>query len=160
LRKPERGQFGFASISRPGNVGVSFVDVMPIVIGFGGGFFANGKPTANAPETVKALEFLKQVYDENLIPRGVDVNVYRQMVQEGKVGMYVSGPFIAAATEQRNPETYKALRTTTLPFPGSGRTIAVTVFWSIPKGAKNSDLARKFLTMLLDDKWQKSVVKW
>jgi len=160
LRKPDKQQFGFATISKPGNVGVSFVDVMPIVVGFGGGFFADGKPAATAPVNVAALKFLKQLYDEGLIPRGTDVNAYRQMFQDGKVAMYVSGPFMAAATEQRSPETYRALRTTLLPFPGDGRTIAVTVFWAIPKGAQNPDLAKRFLTTLLEDRWQKSIVKW
>ena len=62
-----------------------------IVVGFGGGFFKDGKPSANAPETVAALKFIKGLYDEQLIPRGMEPNAYRQMFAQGKVAMYHPG---------------------------------------------------------------------
>jgi multiple sugar transport system substrate-binding protein len=157
LRKPGTQQFGFVTMSKPGNQGVAYIEVNALVVGFGGGFFKDGKPTANAPQTVAALKFLKTLYDEGLIPRGMDTNAYRQLFIQGKVGMYATGPFIAGIVAKENKETYASLRAVPLPLPGK-TTMAVTVFLAVPKAAKNKDLAAKLIIRLLKDDMQRSIV--
>ncbi len=51
LRRQDVQQFGFATVSKPGASSLLYIEIMPIVIGFGGGFFTDGKPSANAPAT-------------------------------------------------------------------------------------------------------------
>jgi ABC-type glycerol-3-phosphate transport system substrate-binding protein len=157
LRKPNSQQFGFMTMSKPGNQSVAYIEVNALVVGFGGGFFKDGKPTANAPQTVAALKFLKTLYDEGLIPRGMDSNAYRQLFIQGKVAMYATGPFIAGIVAKEKPETYASLRAIPLPLPGKS-TMAVTVFLAVPKAAKNKDLAAKLIMRMLKDDMQTLIV--
>jgi multiple sugar transport system substrate-binding protein len=152
LRNPGAQQFGFMNIAKPGAAALTYIEIMPIVAGFGGGFFKGGKPSANAPETVSALRFLKTLYDEQLTPR-VDNPTYKQMFAEGKVATYVAGAFMASVVEGINKNTYSDLKSEALPLP-SGKTISVTVFLGIPKSAKNKDLAAKVLIRMLRDDMQ------
>ncbi|TIU42717.1 sugar ABC transporter substrate-binding protein [Mesorhizobium sp.] len=153
LRKPEAQQFGFATASKPGNASLNFIETSPLIVGFGGGYFKDGKPSANSPETIAALRFYKQLFDENLIPRGVETGVYRDMFAHGKVGMYATGSFIASVVEGADKDVYKDLRATPLPFPG-GQTVSVTVFLGVPKGAKNKDAAAAVLMRMLKSDFQ------
>src|SRR5262249_44170109 len=128
-----------------------------IVAGFGGGFFKDGKPNATAPETIAALRFIKSLHDEQLIPRGMEVNAYRQLFIEGKVGMYSTGAFFAASVASGNKETFAHLHAIPLPFP-SGKTISITVFLGVPKAARNKDLAARLLMRMLKDDIQERIV--
>jgi len=157
MRRPDKLQFGYATVSKPGNTAVAYIEMMPIVAGFGGGFFKDGKPNATAPETVAALRFIKSLHEEQLIPRGMEVNVYRQLFVEGKVGMYATGAFFAASVANGNKDTFAHLNAIPLPFP-SGKTTAITVFLGVPKAAKNKDLAARLLMRMLKDDIQARIV--
>ncbi|MER9890116.1 extracellular solute-binding protein [Mesorhizobium sp. M0114] len=69
LRNPAKQQFGFYSLSTSGPAQEAYLRTAPIIYGFGGAWFKEGQPTANSPETIAALKFIKKVYDENLVPR-------------------------------------------------------------------------------------------
>lgn len=157
LRKPEAQQFGFATVSKPGAANLLYIEIMPIVAGFGGGFFKDGKPSANSPQTIAALKFIKTLYDEQLIPRGMDTQTYRQLFVQGKVGMYATGAFFASVVSSGNKETFANLRAMPLPMP-SGSTISLTAFLGVPKAAKNKDQAAKLLMRLLKDDMQAAIV--
>jgi multiple sugar transport system substrate-binding protein len=157
LRKPDAQQFGYATISKPGAANLLYIEIMPIVAGFGGGFFKDGKPSANSPQTVAALRFIKTLYDDQLIPRGMDTQTYRQLFVQGKVGMYATGAFFASVVNNGNKETYANLRAMPLPMPG-GSTISITAFLGVPKAAKNKEQAAKLLMRLLMDDLQAAIV--
>jgi multiple sugar transport system substrate-binding protein len=158
LRIPEEQQFGYAIFSKPGAADVFYIEMSPITIGMGGGFFRDGKPRVTDPEFVEALAFYKRIYDEGLIPRGVDHSTYRQMFIQGKVAMYASGGFMVGATQGGNEETYAHLRTIELPFH-DGRSFTLSSFLGIPKGAPNKEAAARFLMTMLEDHWQQRVVE-
>lgn len=158
LRDPAKQQFGYATFSKPGAADVFYIEMSPITIGMGGGFFKAGKPRVTDPEMVNALKFYKKIYDEGLIPRGVDHSTYRQMFIHGKIAMYGSGGFMVGGTEAGNPETYKNLRTTDIPFY-QGRSFTLSSFLAVPKKAPNKALATKLLMTMLQDKWQQRVVE-
>lgn len=158
LRNPGMQQFGFATVSKPEGANLLYIEIMPIVIGMGGGFFTDGQPSANAPKTVEALKFIKSIYDHELIPRGMDTPSYRQLFAQGKVGMYATGAFFAGVVEKANKNTFANLGAVPLPFP-SGKTMSLTAFLAVPKGAKNKDLAAKLLMRMLKDDIQKEIVE-
>src|SRR5947207_913729 len=157
LRKEDLQQFRFGTVSKPGSANFLYIEIMPIVVGFGGGFFKDGKPSANAPETVAALKFIKGLFDEQLIPRGMEPNAYRQMFAQGKVAMYATGGFFAATVDSMNKETYANLRAEPLPLP-SDKAMSITVFLGVPKAAKNKELAAKLLMRMLQDDMQRKIV--
>ena len=153
LRDESEGQFGFATATTPGSPQGMFFEHAPIIFGFGGAYFEDGVPTVTKPETIAALEFLKEIYDEGLIPKGTDTATYRNMLHEGKVAMYVGGAYMVA----RAPEEIRGdLRTVELPFLG-GETGAINVFLGIPEGAKQADAAAEVLMTMLEDDFQ---YKW
>ncbi|MDK1493711.1 sugar ABC transporter substrate-binding protein [Sinorhizobium sp. 7-81] len=158
LRQPAAQQFGYATASKPGNASLNYIEISPLIVGFGGGFFKEGRPSANSPETIAALKLYKQLFDENLIPRGVETGVYRDMFAHGKVGMYAAGSFIAGVVENADKDVYKDLRAVPLPFPGH-QTVSVTVFLGIPKGAKNKDAAAAVLMRMLKDDFQLKIAQ-
>ncbi|TIR48668.1 MAG: sugar ABC transporter substrate-binding protein [Mesorhizobium sp.] len=158
LTDPEARQFGFALPAKPGSGNTMYIEIMPLIAGFGGGFFKDGKPSADSPETIAALKLYQRLYAENLIPRGVDLVNYRNMFAQGKIGMYASGSFMASVTANANPEVYKNLRAEVLPFPGH-QTISVNVFFGIPKTAKNKELAAKVLMRMLSDDMQLKIAQ-
>src|SRR5262249_32528187 len=63
LRDPAKQQFGFATLTGSDSPDATYLELMPIVAGFGGAFVRDGKPVADSPETVAALDFLKQQTD-------------------------------------------------------------------------------------------------
>ena len=157
LRKPDTQQFGYATVSKPGAANLLYIEIMPIVAGFGGGFFKDGRPSADAPETVAALKFVKTLYDDQIIPRGMDTPTYRQLFVQGKVAMYATGSFFAGVVAAGDKETFGNLRAEPLPFP-SGRSMSITAFLAVPKASKNKELATKLLMRLLKDDMQAAIV--
>lgn len=158
LRKRETQQWGFATYAKPGDPNNLFSEIMPIIAGFGGAFFEKGAPTATKPETVEALKFYKQIYDEDLIPRGLDINAYRQLFAEGKIAMYASGPFMSGLVRKASAERMAELGATALPFPGN-RTFALSVFLGIGKTAEHKDAAARVLLAATSQRWQSEVLK-
>jgi len=156
LRDPQKGQFGFATMAASGAASSTYLEIMPIIVGFGGSFVKDGRANATAPETIAALQFIKDLYDEQLIPIGQDFLVYRDMLCAGKVASLTIGGFIYGTCEAKNPEVASQLSAAPLPFPGGG-TISVNTFWAIPRDAKDKDAAARFLMKLLEDKWQRLV---
>lgn len=158
LRDKDNGQFGFATWAKAGDPNTLYLETAPIVFGFGGAFFEKGQPTATKPETVEALRFYKKLYDESLIPKGMDSNGYRQMFVQGKIAMYAGGPYMGALVEKASAERGKELAAEALPFPGN-RTFALSVFMGIGKSAKSKDAAAKVLAALASRDWQNKLLE-
>jgi multiple sugar transport system substrate-binding protein len=158
LRDPEQQQFGYATMATSTAANATYLEIMPIVVGFGGAFVKDGQANATAPETVAALQWIKDQYDEQLIPIGQDHLTYRNMFVQGKVASLTIGAFIYGVASNDNPEVASQLTATALPFPGDG-TIAVDTFLAVPKDAKNKDAAARFLMKILEDKWQPRITE-
>lgn len=158
LRDPDKQQFGYATLTASSASNVTYLEIMPIIAGFGGAFVKDGQATATAPETVAALQWIKNLYDEQLIPIGQDQPTFRSTFVQGKVASLTIGAFIYGVASNDNPEVASQLSATALPFPGGG-TISVNTFLAVPKDAKNKDAAAKFLMKVLEDKWQPRITE-
>jgi ABC-type glycerol-3-phosphate transport system substrate-binding protein len=156
LHDPAKQQFGFATLTGSDSPDATYLELMPIVAGFGGAFVRGGKPVADSPETVAALDFLKQQTDKGLIPKAMTQANYRDAFIAGKVAMTAIGGFIIGQATAKNPPVGQALLATPLPLPGT--TISVNVFVAVPKAAKHKDLAIKFIQELLQSDIQGKVV--
>lgn len=156
LRKPDSQQFGIAMGGSPQPANLIYLEIAPLISGYGGAWFTDGKPTANSQQIRDALTFYKKIYDEGLIPRGVPVANYRDMFYSGKLAMYAAGPFVGPVTKSKNPEIYANLGAVPLPFP-AGHSFTLTVYNAIPKGAPHPDAAGKLLAEMLTEKQQNRV---
>jgi len=158
LTKPSSRQYALGTVTGNDTADATYLELMPYIVGFGGAFVTNGHATANSPQVVAALDFLKSAVTNGQAPKGQTQNGYRQQLAAGKVAMAAIGAFIIGTAAGQNPSVGKALKPTTLPLP-SGRTIAVNTFLTIPKGAKNKALAAKFIVQSLQAQYQQKIAE-
>lgn len=145
--------YGFGAVTGSDSPAATYLDIMPIIAGFGGAFVEDGEATATKPETVEALEFIKSNVDAGLLPIGQTQAAYREAFSAGKIASSAVGGFIFDHTREKNPEVAEQLAATPLPFPGGG-TVAVNVFLAIPADAENKDVACDFIASSLDEQLQ------
>lgn len=143
-----KGQFGTAFDSKQGDPTTLFIQLTPLIYGIGGSIFTNGRPTANDPKTVQAIEFIQKLWVDNLVPRGLDAVTVNNLVIQGKVAATINGAFVFIEGKQSNPSV--AANLTAIKNPLSGKNMRATAWWAIPSKAKHPDLAKAYLTALLD----------
>lgn len=148
LTDAANGVYGAAFVTG----GASPVDIyqylMPIVAGFGGVFVDEGTPTATSPEVIEALEFLKGMYNDGLVPAGVGSAEIVDAYGANKIGSVVTGPFLVGVGKDTNPDNADDYTLTQIPF--ANPTVSVNVFLSMPKAAKNKDAAAAFILGAVD----------
>jgi multiple sugar transport system substrate-binding protein len=157
LTRADRQQFGLSLASKAGDATGLFIQIMPIVIGMGGHFFKDGKLTATDPNVISALTLVKELWDNNSVPRGLDAVGANTLIYEGKAASTLSGPFIIGQTKSANPDTASKLEVVPSPLP-SGTTLVVSAFWAVPAKAKNRELGAKFVMHMLRPEGQRAII--
>ena len=158
LTKPSSQQYALGFVTGNDAADPTYLELMPYIAGFGGAFVTDGHATANSPQVVAALDFLKSAVTDGQAPKGQTQSGYRQQLIAGKVAMAAIGTFIIGTAASQNPSVGKAFKSTSLPLP-SGRTIAVNTFMTIPKGARHKALAAKFIVQSLQAQYQQKIVE-
>ena len=161
LRKtsdPQSGQFGMGIATKSGDPTGLMIQLMPIVLGFGASFYNGSKPTATDPKVIAALQFVKDLWDNNQIPRGLDAVTINNLVSQGKIASIISGSFIYFQTLTSNPTVGAQLWAGKNPLP-SLTTMRATAWWGVPKNAKNKDLAAKYIMLLLQPYQQRHQIE-
>ena len=112
------------------------------VIGFGGRWAADGKPTVNSPPVVAAVRFFKELYDAGVFPKGVDSATYRRMFYHEKVAMLTDNQNHIVISRTQNP----AIEVEAVPPPFKQPvTHAESVFLTVPKAARHPKEAAAFV---------------
>jgi multiple sugar transport system substrate-binding protein len=161
LRKttdPGQGRFGVGLASKEGDATGLFIQLMPFVLGFGGQFFNGREPTATAAKTIESLEFVKMLWDDNLVPRSLDAVTVNNLMAQGKVATMISGAFIIGLAKESNPKVGAELTIADNPLP-SGITMRATAWWGVPAKARNPELGKKYLQALLQPEVQQQFQK-
>ena len=146
LTNEEKQQFGYAMRHMVVDQSGGWYELSAWVFNFGGRWAIDGKPTVNTPEVIEAIEFVKKLYDEGVMPKATDAATYRKMCWEGKVAMLtdnvstLSGLIIGSGRDD-------LFLTTTFPYKNIDQpvTFATGVMFSIPSAAENKETAAKFL---------------
>jgi len=159
IRNTDTQTFGFATMATSAAPSTTYLEIMPVIAGFSRGFVVDGKANANSPETIAALQLLKDLYDERLIPIGQDFQVYRSLFTEEKVASLTIGAFMRNVASNANPSISTRIQVAPLPFP-SGNTISVNNYLAVPRDAKNKEAAIKFILKVLEDQWQPKVTEF
>ena len=152
------GQFGMGIATKAGDPTGLMIQLMPIVLGFGGSFYAGSKPTATDPKVIAALEFVKGLWDGNQIPRGLDAVTINNLVSQGKIASIISGSFVLLQTVRSNPPVGSQLTVAKNPLPSS-TTMRATAWWGVPKKAQNKDLGARYIMELLQTDQQQQQVE-
>jgi multiple sugar transport system substrate-binding protein len=153
------GKFGYAFLDVAGNWQEEIIDLFIWTIGFGGQYGdANGKPTLNTPEIVKAVTYLKKMFDAGSVPKDTDKATYQKMFGAGKVGTLIDGMWMYGLLLSSDSTLKGDFATAPLPFP----TQRVAAFFegnSIPKASKHPKEAAKLVEFLSNTEQQTRVVK-
>jgi multiple sugar transport system substrate-binding protein len=121
--------------------------LLSFVAGQGGNFVRNGKPTTMEPEVIKGVSLYKELVDADVAPVGLPVNVHREMFFNGKIGMYIDGPWNFAIIEKQNPDLYPAMDALDNPWPNKAAIGGPNHILVIPKGAANKAMAGNFINL-------------
>lgn len=149
-----RGQFGTAFDSKQGDATTFFIQLTPFLFSLGGNFFANGKPSANDPHTIAAVEFVQKLWRDNLVPRGLDAVTVNDLVIQGKVAATINGAFVIVEGQQNNPTVAKHLQAIKNPLPG--KNMRATAWWCVPTKAQHLELGKAYLAALLEKNVQET----
>jgi multiple sugar transport system substrate-binding protein len=155
---PRSGQFGMGIATKSGDPTGLMIQLMPVVLGFGASFYDGTRPTAADPKVISALRFVKDLWDNNEIPRGLDAVTINNLVTQGKIASIISGSFVYFQAQKANPAVGAQLWAGKNPLP-SPATMRATAWWGVPKSAKHKDLAAKYILLLLQPVQQKRQVE-
>lgn len=149
---------GYAAMINPGNWQEGLYDLAIWTIGLGGHYGKDGLPTLNSPEVIKAVTYLKQLFDAGVMPKEVDKGTYRKMFATGDVGTLIDGPWIYEMAVGWDSSVKGDYEVADLPFP----TQRVTSFFeglSISSKSKHPKEAAKLIEFLCSPEQQKSLVE-
>src|SRR5690606_38039425 len=153
--KDATGEWGYAAPTDTAQVLDTYIVTMQWVLGFGGDWAnADGKATADSPETVDGMRMFQSLLDADVVPRGVNVENSRALFKDGKAAFMIDGPWSLTFVKAENPDLYQDLGYAAPPTPTKA---AVTGggFMTLPKASKNQDIAWEYLAMINEEPWQR-----
>lgn len=114
-------------------------------LAFGGQFATpTGEWTVDSPEVVKALSFMKTMYDEELVPRGLTEADQRSLFATGRTSMTIDGQWQFPFIQENNPDNYDCYKSALHPWKGP-TTGGTNTALAVNANAENRDLALKFI---------------
>lgn len=120
----------------------------------GGGVIDGDTITADSPENLEGLEYLKSLYDAGALrfPAELDAGWGGEALGAGKAAMVIEGPWIKGIAGDFPDTQY---RTVELPAgPGGPGTFTFSTCWGIPEGSDTADAATDFVEFLTSDEQQ------
>ena len=116
-----------------------------------GGEFSNGtEPTVNTPEVVEALTFMKTLYDEELIPRGLLEDDQRALFANGTSAMEIDGNWQVPFVETIDPARAAQIEAAAVPWDGPA-TGGPNQVVAVSADSANKQAATDFVTFLASD---------
>jgi multiple sugar transport system substrate-binding protein len=159
IRKATRrdaGVFGYTFASKAGDATGIFNTMGPIIIGHGGNFTsAEGRPTANDPRVVQALELIKRIWDADCVPRGLDAPAANRLTFDGRVALTLTGSFVFGAA---TPDTRPHLIASPSPLP-SPTLMRASSWYGVSARGRNRDATTAWLIHMLSPESQAKIVE-
>lgn len=148
---------GYASMINPGNWSEGSIDLSIWIIGLGGHYGKDGKPTLNSPEVIKAVTYLKELYDADVMVKETDKGTYRKMFATGNIGTLIDGQFLYSMACGWDPTLTDDYEVADLPFP-TQHSAAFFEGLSVSKSSKYPAEAAKFIEFLCSKEQQQKLV--
>lgn len=120
-----------------------------------GGSFADeqGNFTLDSEPAVKALEFMKQIYDSGAVPKGMKEADLRSLFATGGTAMTIDGQWQFPFIEKNNAENFDCYTSARHPWDGPG-TGGVNMALAINADSDNPEMAWEFIAMALGPELQ------
>ena len=153
--KEATGITGFAVRHRLAEETPWWIDFNNWVVGFGGGWSADGQLTIASPENIAAVELYKEMYDSGAFAVGDDASTFRTKFSEGQLAMMIDATGAPPAMiSDTVPST--SMMASPLPFPELA-TSQVGIYFGINANTENSALAEDFMKWFLSPQAQQQV---
>jgi multiple sugar transport system substrate-binding protein len=113
------------------------------------------RPAFNGPEGQESAQFLKEMIDEGLTQPNPAESVRKDMETafvEGKLGMVITGPWLARRLQTEAPSLDYGL--STIPYQTTSTTLAAQDTLILFKQAENKEAAWKFVEFLYADEYR------
>jgi multiple sugar transport system substrate-binding protein len=113
------------------------------------------RPSFNGPEGQEAIQFMKGMVDDGLTQPNPSESVRKDMETtfvEGKLGMVITGPWLATTLKTTAPDLDYGL--STIPYQTTPITLATMDTLILFKQAENKDAAWKFIEFLYADEYR------
>lgn len=145
-------QFGYSLTTKMDNNAYIY-GTQQFVIGMGGSWGKDGKPTAADPLNKKGIELERDMIKAGVVPMGADRIQAREIFWQGKAAMILEGPWVMTSVRSENPKLLPDVGVTLIPFPkqvsGSSNGFAIA------KNQKQKELAWEFIQMVTSEEWMK-----
>jgi ABC-type glycerol-3-phosphate transport system substrate-binding protein len=116
-------------------------------IAHGGRFVDDqGNFTLNSEPVVKALTYMKQLYDAGVVPRGLTEADQRSLFATGKTAMTIDGQWQFPFIQKNNPDNFECYKAARHPWEGPG-TGGVNMAIGINAAAENPEAAWAFIEL-------------
>nr|WP_297110977.1 extracellular solute-binding protein [Tessaracoccus sp.] len=136
-------------------MGAEYARVGVFMAQAGGGLMKDGTVTANSPENIAALDFVKSMLDDGSLkwPADLGAGWGGEAFGNAKAAMVIEGPWIAGALKNDFPDVkYQVIE---LPAgPGGKGTFTFSNCWGIAEGQKTAATAQKLVEFLTSDEQQ------
>jgi len=153
--KAKTGAWGYAAPTDTAEVLDTYIVTMQWVLGFGGDWAnAQGKATADSPETVAGMRAFQALLDAKVVPQGMNVENNRALFKDGKAAFMIDGPWSLTFVKTENPPLYKDMGYGAPPTPTQAA-ITGGAFMTLPKAGKNQEAAWSYLAMINEEAWQR-----
>lgn len=132
--------------------------VVNFVVGLGGHFAKDGKPTATDPKTIDGLKWYKKFVDAGVTPLGQNNPTLRPLMWSGKMAFWLDGAWFMGMVDQNKGTAASDLATAVMPFPsGNGRTSVQCL--TMPKSAPNKKNAGAYIDFLCQPEQQLAMLQ-
>ncbi|GAA6210172.1 sugar ABC transporter substrate-binding protein [Cognatishimia sp. WU-CL00825] len=128
--------------------------ILNFVLGAGGDWTVDGKPTFDSEGTIEGLRRWKQLFDEGLTPRDLGTSDMRQLHIEGHIAMLLDGPWVRGVQKRAAEDMLPNLKLAKTPFspPVGGTSNVLAIPSDISDERKN--LVWDFIQIAASEKYQ------
>jgi multiple sugar transport system substrate-binding protein len=127
------------------------------VLAHGAHWTDNGKWKLTDPKVVKAVQYVKDLYDAGVSPLSAQPNLLRELFWQEKLAMHIDGPWYWAQIEKGNPGMVKDVGTFLLPAAAGGSAVSTggpMNLIGVSRNAKHKEEAWKFIAFISRPEWQ------
>lgn len=153
--KEETGEWGYAFSMDTAEEQNAYIATMQWVLGFGSDWAAaDATPTANAPKTIEAIEWMMKFIDSGAVPVGMPTLDTRNLFKDGKVALMIDGPWVMTLVKTESPDLYPSIGYAAPPTP-THAAITGGAFFTIPRASAHKDVAWNYINMINQEDWQR-----
>jgi len=125
-----------------------------MVVGHGGHWTKDGVPAFTEPEVIAGVQFFKDLFDANVMPRGIDgAGSQWAWFNGGQAAMTIDGPWYWASLGANAPEVQEIVEIHPLPTDSGRPTGGPNNLVGIAAGSPHQDLACEYIRSIATTEW-------